>query len=61
MVFLLIEKIIVLDEYSNYVNIFLKKSARILPENTKINEYTIKLKKNQQLFYGLIYSLSFVK
>ena len=29
----------------------------MLSEHTKLNEHTIKLETNKQLFYGLIYSL----
>lgn len=42
-VWLLIEKIIVSDQYSDHFDIFPKESAGILPEHTKINKYAIKL------------------
>lgn len=35
--------------------------AAILLKHTKINNYTINLIKNKQLFYKLIYSLEIVK
>ena len=53
--------IIILVEYSNYDNIFLVKNLVKLLEYTKINDYTIKLEKNKQLFFRLIYSLKLVK
>ena len=44
-------------KYSNYIEVFLFKLATKFLEYIGINNYTIKLKKDQQLFYGLIYSL----
>ena len=37
----------VLVEYSDYNNVFSAKNAAELPENTGINEYVIKLKKDE--------------
>ena len=48
-------------EYSDYNNIFLAKNAAELPENTKINEYFIKLEENKQSSFGPIYSLGLVE
>ena len=47
----------VLAEYSDYSNIFLAKNVAKLPENTKMNEHAIKLEKDKQPPFGLIYSL----
>ena len=44
-------------EYSDFENVFSKKSAAILPEHTENNTHAIDLKKGKQLLYGLIYSL----
>ena len=44
-------------EYSDYSNVFLAKYAAKLPENTGINEHTIKLKEGKQPPFGPIYSL----
>ena len=58
---LLAEKVIVLTKYADFANIFLKKSAEVLPECTKLIEHAIKLEESKQLFYGSVYSLSPIK
>lgn len=52
---------IVLVKYFNYSNIFLAKNLVEFQEYTGINNYTIKLEKNKQLFFRPIYSLKLVK
>ena len=47
----------VLAEYFNYNNVFSAKNTAEFPENTRINEHAIKLKKGKQPLFGLIYSL----
>ena len=42
-VLLLAKEVTVLAEYSDFANIFLKKSANIFPKQTKANKHTIKL------------------
>ena len=54
---LITKEVTVLEEYLDFADIFLKKSAEILPECKGINEYTIKLQKDKQPLYGPIYSL----
>lgn len=54
----LIEKIIILDEYLNNTNIFLKKLAKILLEHTKINKYIIEINKGKKSLYGLSTTLA---
>ena len=54
---LLVKYVIVPEKYLDFTNIFLKKSAEVLPEHTKINEYAIKLQEDKQPPYGPIYSL----
>ena len=44
-------------KYSDYSNVFSTENAAELPENTKINEHAIKLKKGKQPSFGPIYSL----
>ena len=44
-------------EYSNYSNIFSAKNAAELPENTGMNEHTIKLKEGKQPLFSPIYNL----
>ena len=44
-------------EYSDYSNVFSAENRVELPENTKINEHTIKLEGDKQLPFGLIYNL----
>ena len=51
----------VLAKYSNYNNVFSIENAAEFLKNTKINKYVIKLEKNKQLLFGLIYSLELVK
>ena len=48
-------------KYSNYSNIFLAKYVAELPENTKINKYTIALEESKQPLFGSIYSLKLVE
>lgn len=49
--FLLIKKVMILDKYLDFANVFSKKKALVLPEQTGLNKYTIKLKGNKQLLY----------
>ena len=51
----------VLVKYFDYSNIFLVENTAELLENTKINEYVIKLKKDKQPLFGSIYNLRPVK
>ena len=51
----------VLAEYSDYNNIFSAEYAAKLPENTGMNEHTIKLEKGKQPLFGPIYSLKSVE
>lgn len=44
--FLLIEKITILNKYSNFSNFFLEKKALILLKGTKLNQHAIKLEKD---------------
>lgn len=53
--------ITLLAEYSDFANVFFKKSAIVLPEYTEMNIYAIDLEKNKQLPYELIYSLGLVE
>ena len=48
-------------EYFNYNNVFSMKNAIKVLEYIEMNNYTIKLKKDKQLPFGLIYSLRLVK
>lgn len=54
---LIIKKVTIFKKYTNFLNIFSKKLAKILSTRTGINQYVIKQENNKQLFYGLIYSL----
>ena len=44
-------------EYLDFADVFLEKSANVLPERTGANEHAIKLEKGKQPPYGPIYSL----
>ena len=48
-------------KYFNYSKIFLAKNAAKFPENIRINEHVIELKKGKQPLFGLIYSLKSVE
>ena len=54
---LLAEKVNVLVEYTDFVNVFLKESAKVLPKRTGINEHAIELEEGKKLPYRPIYSL----
>ena len=53
---LLAEKVIIPAEYTDFVNVFLKELAEILPERTDINKYAIELKESKQPPYKPIYT-----
>ena len=48
-------------EYSDFANVFLKESAKVLLERTGINEHAIEQEDGKQPPYGLIYSLGSVE
>ena len=50
-----------LTEYLDFANVFLEKSANVLPEQTKAIEHAIKLGEGKQPSYGAIYSLGSVE
>ena len=58
---LLIEKVKMLDEYLDFLNVFSEEKALVLSERTKLNEHTINLKDGKQPPYGPIYSLGLVE
>ncbi len=51
----------VFNKYANFTDLFLPKLVTKLLKHKGINDYAIKLVDNQQLPYGLIYSLSLVE
>ena len=55
--FLLAEKVTVPTKYLDFADVFLKKSANVLPERTGANEHAIELEEGKQPSYGPIYSL----
>ena len=58
---LLAKKVTNLAKYADFVNVFLKKLAEVLPKYTKINKHAIKLEESKQPPYRPIYSLGPVK
>ena len=54
---LLTEKVTVPTKYLHIADIFLEKSANVLPEQTGANKHAIELKEGKQSPYGPIYSL----
>lgn len=57
----LAKKITIFKKYSDFSDIFFKKSVAILPDYLNINKYQIDPELNKQLFYRLIYSLNQVE
>ena len=55
---LLAKKVTVSTKYTDFVDVFSKESAKVLPERTGINEHAIQLGEGKQPPYGPIYSLS---
>ena len=47
MVLLLAEKVTVLAKYSDFADMFSKKSANVLSEQTKVNKHSIELKEGK--------------
>lgn len=58
---LLIEKVTILDQYLNFIDVFLKKGMAELFKRSNINKHLINLELDKQLPYILIYSLKPVK
>ena len=58
---LFVKKVTVPEEYSDFADVFSKKSAEVLPKRMEINKYAIKLQKSKQLSYGPIYSLGLIE
>ena len=58
---LLTKKVKISDKYLDFVNVFSKEKALVLPERTKFNEYVINLEDGKQPPYGLFYSLGLVE
>ena len=54
---LVAKKMQILSEYSDFSDVFSEEKVLILPEVTELNQHAIKLQKDQQPPYGLIYSL----
>ena len=61
MALLLVEKVTVLAKYLDFANIFCEESANVFPEQTIVNEHTIKLEKGKQSPYRPINSLELVE
>ena len=57
MALLLAKKVTLPNEYLDFADIFLKKSANVLPDQTGANKHTIELEKGKQPPYRPIYSL----
>ena len=57
MALLFAEQVTIPTEYSDFADVFLKKSANVLPERTGANEHAIELEEGKQPPYGPIYSL----
>ena len=60
-ILLVIQKVQIPSEYSDFSDIFSEKKDLILPEAINLNQHIIELQKSQQLSYRPIYSLDLVK
>lgn len=60
-ILLFTKKIIILEVYSNFTNIFSKTSIIELLKHSDINEYVINLDTNKKPLYRSIYSVSLIK
>lgn len=49
------------NKYSDFLNTFLEKEAVVLPEQTNLNEYYIKMESDEQPSYKPIYNLRLVE
>ena len=58
---MLIEKVKILDKYSDFANVFSEEKALVLPKRIKLNEHAINLEDGKQLPYGPIYSLGLIE
>ena len=58
---LLVKKVIISSKNLSFANFFSKKSAKVLPEQTEVNENAIKLEEGKQLFYEPFYSLGVIE
>ena len=54
---LVTEKVIILNNYSDFANVSWEKQALVLSEQTKFNQHGIKLQDDKQPLYRPIYSL----
>ena len=54
---LLTEKVKILEEYSDFTDVFSEEKALVLPEQTESNQHAIELEEGKQPPYGPIYSL----
>ena len=61
LVLLLGKQFIVLAECLDFTDVFSERSANVLPEETGVNEYAIKLEQGKQSPYEPIYSLELVE
>ena len=58
---LLAKKITVPAEYSDFADVFSKKSSEVLPEYIEINKHAIEVEDGKQPPYGPIYSLGLME
>lgn len=56
-----VEEVFILSKYTDYTNIFSPNSMAKLSKHIGINNYSINLINDKQLFYGPIYSLGLVE
>ena len=55
------KKVKIPTKYSDFLDVFSKKKALILPEAIELNQHAIKLQEGQQPSYAPIYSLGLVE
>lgn len=59
--FLIAKKVKILNKYSDFANVFLKKKTLELSKQTKLNKHIIELENIKQPPYGLIHSLGLIE
>ena len=58
---LLAKEVTILSEYADFLNVFLKELAKVMPEPIDINGHAIELEENKQPSYKSIYNLGQVE
>lgn len=58
---LLIKEVIMSTRYTDFADVFSKKSVKVLPKTININNHTIKFVDSKQPLYELMYNLNLIE